>query len=225
MPREFGRPAARGPHERHRRSRPSSTRACGAPGISGSHDSPGSRRVVPLLCAAGSPPRRAFGAHAGPPLGRPRIGARSAGDRSVPRRDRIARPARGAVYGRTGSLRDPARKDGWKTLYPLRVQAYPIRVQESTPTGTGSCPSNGNGDESPPLALTATRALRSYRPTTSQPSSLGVSPRRIAAAASRRGSRSTTAVSARCSRKSITASRSPAASRSLSKSRASSPCV
>jgi hypothetical protein len=134
MPREFGRPAARGPHERHRRSRPSSTRACGAPGISGSHDSPGSRRVVPLLCAAGSPPRRAFGAHAGPPLGRPRIGARSAGDRSVPRRDRIARPARGAVYGRTGSLRDPARKDGWKALYPLRVQAYPIRVQESTPS-------------------------------------------------------------------------------------------
>jgi hypothetical protein len=138
MPREFGRPAAPGPHERHRRSRPSSRGACGAPGISGSHDSPGSRRVVPLLCAAGSPPRRAFGAHAGPPLGRPRIGARSAGDRSVPRRDRIARPARGAVYGRTGSLRDPARKDGWKTLYPLRVQVYPIRVQESTPTGTPS---------------------------------------------------------------------------------------
>ena len=138
MPHEFGRPAARGPHERHRRSRPSSTGACGAPGISGSHDSPGSRRVVLLLCAAGSRPRRAFGAHAARPLGRPRIGARSAGDRSVPRRDRIARPARGAAYGRTGSLRDPARKDGWKTLYPLRVQAYPIWVQESTPTGTTS---------------------------------------------------------------------------------------
>ncbi len=185
MPREFGRPAARGPHERHRRSRPSSTRACGAPGISGSHDSPGSRRVVPLLCAAGSPPRRAFGAHAGPPLGRPRIGARSAGDRSVPRRDRIARPARGAAYGRTGSLRDPARKDGWKTLYPLRVQAYPIRVQESTPR-VRQLPSNGM----------ATRVRLTTDPATPSPNARleklqandlpAVEPRRLPAADRRR---------------------------------------
>jgi len=185
MPREFGRPAARGPHERHRRSRPSSRGACGAPGISGSHDSPGSRRVVPLLCAAGSLPRRAFGAHAGPPLGRPRIGARSAGDRSVPRRDRIARPVRGAVYGRTGSLRDPARKDGWKTLYPLRVQVYPIRVQESR-DGYRSCPSNGMATRIPLTTDPATPSPNARLEKLQTNDLPAVEPRRLPAADRRR---------------------------------------
>ena len=96
---------------------------------SGSHDSLGSRRVVPPLCAAGSLPRRASGARAargGPGLAHDLPKKNRSSD------DRIARPARGAVYGRTGSLRDPARKDGWRTLYSLRVQAYPIRYQIHT---------------------------------------------------------------------------------------------
>jgi hypothetical protein len=140
MPPGCGRPAARGPHEPHRRSRPSSTGACGVPGISGSHDSPGSRRVVPLLCASGSLPRRASAAHAARRLGQLRIGARSGGGRTSLRGDPRARRGHAAAYGRTGSLRDPARKDGWKTLYPLRVQAYPIRVHLSTPRGYDSSP-------------------------------------------------------------------------------------
>jgi hypothetical protein len=138
MPHECGRPAVRGPPEPHRRSRPSSTGACGAPGISGSPDWPGSRRGVPLLCAAGSLPRRASGAHAARPLGRPRIGARSGGDRTAPRGDRRANPALAAVYGRTGSSMNPGRMDGPRMLYSLRVQSYPIRVHKSTRSFTSA---------------------------------------------------------------------------------------